>query len=77
MPLGCLGLAGRASTPTRVEPTPHQSAVAVSRLSFTDSSALRNRLNARLDPRDEPFTDLGSDFSDGTRLIRLVVRRLG
>ncbi|ORY55954.1 calponin homology domain-containing protein [Leucosporidium creatinivorum] len=29
-------------------------------------------LNARLEPRYPPLTDLGSDFMDGTRLIQLV-----
>ena len=36
-------------------------------------SSPSRRLNARLEPRYPPLTDLGSDFMDGTRLIQLVV----
>jgi len=36
-----------------------------------------DRLNARLEPNGfPPVSDLGTDFSDGTRLIQLIVRTL-
>lgn len=37
------------------------------------SSAYGLRLNARLPLESEPLLDLGKDFSDGTRLIQLIV----
>ena len=43
---------------------------------FTDEIERVDRLNARLEPNGfPPVSDLGTDFSDGTRLIQLIVRR--